>query len=106
MSKKIIALLIAFVLCFTLCSCGSKLNGTYTSESGRFTIEFKTNGTCTWYQDGLYFYGTYDTTDEGWQLKIDGSGIYPNTVFTAKKDGKNLIVDGGIVYGQTFVKQK
>ena len=104
MKKKIIVFFLAVVLCLTLCSCGSKLNGTYVSESGRFTIEFKTDGTCTWYQDGLYFHGTYDKTDEGWQLKIEGSGIYPNTMFTAVKDGKNLIVDGGIVNHKTFIK--
>lgn len=104
--KKSIGLVLTVVLLF-LCACGvtGTLNGTYMSESGEYKVEFKNNGTCTWYQDGVFFNGEYQKTDLGWQLNINGSGSYTNTVFEAKQAGRDLIINGGFVYGELFVKQ-
>lgn len=107
--KKIIAFVLVIVLCLTLCACaedaGNTLNGKYVSESGKYTIEFERNGSCTWYQDGSFFNGTYQQTENGWQLNIEGNGLYSNTVFQAEGDGKTLVITGGVVYGETFTKQ-
>ena len=104
--KKVIALVLVFVMCISLCACGTKtLSGTYVSESGRYTVEFKDDGLCTWYQDGKFFNGTFQNTETGWQLNITGSGLYSNTVFTAEESGGNLIITGGVVNGEVFVKQ-
>lgn len=104
--KKVIALVLVFVICISLCACGGNtLNGTYVSESGTYTVELNKDGTCTWYQDGSFFNGTYEKTDSGWQLNISGSGFYSNTVFNAETSGKNLVITGGAVYGELFIKQ-
>lgn len=104
--KKYIALFLVVALCLALCACGgNSLNGTYVSESGKYTVEFKSDGSCTWYQDGAFFNGTYQQVDGGWQLNIVGGGFYGNTVFTAEGNGRTLVITGGVVYGETFTKQ-
>ena len=104
--KKCIALVLVFALCLALCACsGNSLNGKYVSESGTYTVEFKRDGSCTWYQDGSFFNGTYQQVDKGWQLNIIGGGWYGNTVFYAEGDGRTLVITGGVVYGETFTKQ-
>lgn len=104
--KKIIALSLVLVICFSLSACdNSALNGVYVSESGKYSIDFKGDGICTWYQDGAFFNGTYEKTEKGWQLNIAGSGFYGNTVFNAEGDSKSFIVTGGVVLGEVFTKQ-
>ncbi|MBD5491692.1 MAG: hypothetical protein HDR16_06145 [Lachnospiraceae bacterium] len=94
------------ILMLCLCGCsGNSLNGSYVSEDGRYEIKFNDDGICTWYQDGAFFNGTYDKTDDGWQLEITGNGLYSNTVFNAIEDDGNLIISGGVVDNGCFIKQ-
>lgn len=105
--KKFIITLLVLVICLSFCSCaGNSLKGTYESESGRYSVDFESNGTCTWYQSGKFFNGTYQKTDLGWKLNIGGDGYYSNTVFTAKFDGKNLVISGGYLNEEVFYKVK
>ena len=104
--KKIFAFVLVVVLCLSLCSCGSKaLSGTYVSESGTYTVVFNEDGTAVWSQDGTDFNGTYQKADGNWVLHVTGSGEYPDTDFIVKADGKNLVISGGAVMAEVFVKQ-
>lgn len=104
--KKFIAAVLVLALCFSLCACGGKtLSGTYVSETGTYTVVFEKDGTCTWYQEGMFFNGTYQETNAGWQLNITGNGLYGNTVFQVAEKGRDLIITGGIVYGEVFKKR-
>lgn len=104
--KKLIALSLALVMCLSLTACGGGgLNGTYVDESGVFTIEFEKDGSCTLYQDGLFFEGTYQKNDSGWTLNIFGGGYYDNTSFHAEKSGETLIISGGAIHDRIFFKQ-
>lgn len=105
--KKFISALLILAICLVFCSCGgNSLIGTYESESGRYSVDFKPNGTCTWYQSGKFFDGTYQKTDFGWKLNIGGDGYYSNTVFTAKIEGKKLVISGGYLDREIFYKTK
>lgn len=84
---------------------GNSLDGSYVSEDGTYQINFNNDGSCTWYQDGKFFDGTYDKTDEGWQLEIKGDGFYSNTVFSASEEESDLIISGGVVHNDRFIKQ-
>ena len=103
--KRIVAVAMVIVLCLMLCACGNSLKGKYVSESGWYSVEFNGNGTCTWYQDGTFFNGTYKKVDSGWQLNINGSGLYSNTIFQVEGNGGMLIITGGVVYEELFTKQ-
>ncbi len=105
--KKIIVLILVFAMLLSFVACSANtLNGKYTSTSGRYSIDFDRDGTCTWYQSGTFFKGTYEKIDNGWQLNIGGDGgFYYNTVFVAIPQNGNLIVTGGIVDGETFIKE-
>lgn len=104
--KKFIVLVLVVALCLTLCACGeNSLKGKYVSESGIYTVEFRSDGSCIWYQDGGFFNGTYQQVDGGWQLNITGGGLYSNTVFNAEGNGNTLVITGGVVYGEIFTKQ-
>lgn len=105
--KKLVSiiLVVACLLCLYACGVSGVLNGTYMSESGKYKVEFRNDGTCTWYQDKAFFYGTYQRKDYGWQLNVNGSGHYVNTVFEARKDGRNLTIYGGAVNNERFIKQ-
>ena len=97
-----------FLLSFVpilMTGCTGGLSGTYNSEHGEYTVKFTSSTQCTWYQDDTFFNGTYEKTQNGYQLEIIGSAIYSNTVFIATKDGKDLIITGGVVEGERFVKQ-
>ena len=102
--KRISALFLIFIMIIGLCACGEKLNGRYTSESGYYYVEFNKDGSCTWYQDGTFFNGTYRKIGGEWQLNVNGRGIYDNTVFMAEKDGKGLVISGGVLYNEYFYK--
>lgn len=104
--KKLTTFITILSLSLLLCACGaSSLTGTYTSESGRYDIEFEKDGMCTWYQDGMFFEGSYEKLENGWQLNISGEGLYSNTTFYAEESGSDLIITGGIVEGELFYKQ-
>jgi hypothetical protein len=81
------------------------ISGMYESDSGVYSVKFTNSTECIWYQDGMFFNGTYNKTNDIYQLEIFGNGFYPNTVFNAKIDGKDLIITGGIVYGERFIKK-
>jgi hypothetical protein len=105
MKKRLLAVSIMLaVLLLALAGCGG-LSGTYESESGAYSIEFKGSSECTWYQDGSFFDGTYEKTDDGYRLEIVGGGLYTNTVFDAVEDQGDLIISGGSVDGERFIKK-
>lgn len=72
MRKHGICIVVVLVALIMLASCSEGLAGSYTSESGRFTIEFRNDGTCTWYQleplyddvTEIFFEGTYEKEDD------------------------------------------
>lgn len=104
--KKFICILLVFVMCFLLCSCSAgKPHGIYRSESGYYSVKFDKSGSCTWYQSGYSFFGTYEATADGWHLYLEGNSDYGDTDFYATKSGRNLIIEGGTVDGELFIKQ-
>ena len=83
------------------------LGGSYTSESGRYTVEFTKTGKCTWYQDGFTFDGEYDydKSTQSYILNVKGHDNYIDTTFTATKaGGRALDVDGGRINHEFFIK--
>lgn len=80
------------------------LSGAYKSESKQYSVVFDRDGTCLWYQDGLFFNGTYEKDHGGWTLRISGNLIYDSTVFFAQKVNGNLVIDGGSVDEEIFEK--
>ena len=100
-------ILISMILAITsITGCSNGLSGIYQSESGVYSIRFISSTECIWYQDGSFFEGTYKKINNGYQLYIKGSGLYPNTIFNAITDKKDLIITGGIVHRERFVKNK
>lgn len=105
MQKKVMILLMV-VLMMCLSGCGkSKLSGSYSSDDGIYSISFSSNSECTWYQDGKFFNGTYEKTDNGYQLEIEGEGFYSNTVFTVEIDEDDLLITGGVIEKLRFKKE-
>lgn len=104
--KRAVAVCLIVVLCCSLLACSSGLSGEYISESGKYQIKFEPDGSCTWYQSGMFFNGTYEKTEDGWMLEIMGGGRYSNTTFNVVKvESDMLIVNGGVVYDELFYKQ-
>ncbi|MCD8361530.1 MAG: hypothetical protein LUC98_01005 [Lachnospiraceae bacterium] len=99
------AAVLVIAIVAVILSRGSGLSGTYTSESGYYSVSFDSKDECTWYQSGLSFEGSYEKSDDGYRLEIGGGGWYADTVFDAVVDDGDLIVTGGVVYGERFVKQ-
>lgn len=86
------------------------LTGEYVSESGLYKIKFKKDFTCIWYQEvhghQVYFDGTYELDEDGtYILNMDGETYSYNTQFEASLVEEGLIVTGGLVNGELFVKQ-
>ncbi len=81
------------------------LFGVYKSESGKYRIEFETDGSCRWYQDNTFFVGSYRFQNGRYILEIIATANYISTVFDAAPSGDDLIINGGVVYGERFVKQ-
>lgn len=85
------------------------LEGRYVSESGLYKIEFDDDFTCVWYQEifghEVYFDGTYEKVGDVYVLHMDGETYSYNTRFEAKPVERGLIVTGGLVNGELFVKQ-
>ena len=104
--KQKLAFLLMITMMFYLVGCGkSSLSGKYLSEEKKYSVSFTSDSECTWYQDGMFFDGTYKKTDSGYQLEIAGDGFYSNTVFNAEVDGDDLIISGGIVDQLRFTKE-
>ena len=102
--KKIVAFILSITLCLSLFGCSNSIKGKYTSESGLYTVEFKDDDECLWYQDGFVFYGAYEKIDSGWQLSIQGNSMYLSSTFIAIPEGNNLRITGGIVNAELFKK--
>ncbi len=81
------------------------LDGTYISESGRYTIDFDSDGTLKWYQDNTFFKGEYSYDGEVYTLEVIATANYISSVFEAVPDGDDLIITGGVVYGERFIEQ-
>lgn len=106
MKKQIITILTVLCVLTFLAGCGKNgLSGEYSDEEGTYSISFTSDSECTWYQDGKFFNGTYRKTDSGYQLEIEGNGLYSNTVFNVEADGDDLIITGGVVDGLKFIKE-
>jgi len=100
-------ILVSMILAiYSITGCSNGLSGTYQSENGFFYVKFTSSTECIWYQDGSFFEGTYKKTNNGYQLYIKGSGLYTNTLFNVITDKKDLIITGGIVHRERFVKNK
>ena len=106
MRKKLLTIVLTLLCIFMLNGCGaSTISGTYSSEDGKYSIEFSSDSECTWYQDGTFFNGTYKKTENGYQLEIVGKGLYSNTVFSVDIDEDDIIVSGGKVEQERFTKE-
>jgi hypothetical protein len=81
--------------------------GTYASENTPYKVKLQLFGKCTWIQgSNSYFEGTYKREDKGYYiLMIEGSGYYLDTRYTAQKVGNSLIIDGGYLIDERFVKE-
>lgn len=112
-TKKFLLIICLFsILLFSLSSCSpsDKLSGKYISESGDYSVEFKSDGTCRWYQKLLdtetFFDGTYEKSGETYTLFVNGVGVLVlNTIFTAEIVEDGLKITGGTVNGEIFKKQ-
>lgn len=85
------------------------LTGTYISESGLYEIKFKNDLTCIWYQDingyEVFFNGTYEYEDGLYILHVEGGSYAYSSRFEAEPTADGLIITGGVVSGELFVKQ-
>lgn len=104
--KRVLTIAVVVMMLFSLSGCGGGLSGTYKLKDDYY-IEFKDNGTCTWHQMSMYFEGKYSKKNGGYELKIEGSGMFPSVSFMAKADGNDLIISGGDLgtEGMKFIKQ-
>lgn len=104
----IAVLIVAAVVPFALFS-ANKLSGKYgngTRYNGDYyyILEFKTNDTCLWTQDGSTFSGTYEYLDGEYIINIKGNGYYLSTTFRAEKRGDSLYLSGGVFRDSEFIK--
>ena len=110
--KKVLVIFLSIVTIFTFVSCSQRndILGKYVSESGKYTVEFKEDNICIWYQEILdietFFEGTYEKEGEKYKLLIKGDGFFAtNTSFEAELTDQGLIITGGVVKGELFIKQ-
>lgn len=106
--KSTLSVIMVMVVMVLLVACGKNtLKGTYESVDGKYNIEFNADNTCTWYQSGTFFEGSYQYSEEEdkYILEIVGSGFYASTIFEAELEDGNLIVNGGACNDTVFEKQ-
>ena len=104
--RLLVVIVLAFASCLVFSGCGHRLSGRYISESGYYEVKFSSDGSCTWYQSGSYFNGTYywDSDDNCYYLEMRGNGLYINTTFKAKPVSDGLVISGGTVNHEIFTK--
>ena len=77
--KVILLAVLGLLMLVALVGCnGSRnhgdLEGKYVSESGKYTIEFKKDNTCIWFEDFFgsqyFFEGTYEKDGDNFRLLI------------------------------------
>ena len=122
--KKVTTLLLVIVFLISLTACtqienplenkeetkASTLSGRYASSGNKYSVEFREDGTCTWYQPIMgamtFFEGTYQKIDDYYELRIKGDGLFvPNTVFIARPANGGLIITGGEIKNLQFNKK-
>lgn len=104
--KKISILISIMILSIVLLTgCNTVGGKTYESEDNLYKVEFQKDSKCTWYQDGIFFDGTYNKTDDGYSLNIVGKNLYSDTNFEAEVDEKKLIISGGTLSEVKFLKK-
>lgn len=106
---SVIAVLIVSAFAFFVLSSANKLSGKYgngTRYNGDYyyILEFKSNDTCLWTQDGSTFSGTYEYLDGEYIINIKGNGYYLSTTFRAEKHGDSLYLTGGVFRNSEFIK--
>ena len=74
-------------------------------RQGRYKVTFNKNGTCTWYQDGLSFLGTYEKKDGAYEILIIGEGEFLDAIFTATPNADGIVIDGGMIDEWQFIKE-
>lgn len=87
-----VAMVIGLGVYFLFYSTNS-LEGFYISESKKYSLELKSNGVCTWYQDGTSFDGSYSVDESGLVLSFEGHG----TSFVAVPERRKLKITCGNV---------
>lgn len=111
--KKILALLLAVIMCVSLCACGGSdsIKGAYVikgDDAYRFVFSSEEEGDV-WltvdYMD-LYadLYGTYEKTETGWEANFRKQDGFAAMTLEIVKDGRTIIVNGGGWEDQVFVK--
>lgn len=101
-------LIVAAVVLFALFS-ANKLSGKYANGMRYngdyyYILEFKSNDTCLWTQDGSTFSGTYEYLDGEYIINIKGNGYYLSTTFRAEKRGDSLYLTGGVFRDTEFIR--
>lgn|GEM_PF-2056695 len=110
--KKIKILMIAGTVIVVLISLlllirmNNTLSGTYMSESGNYSVSFKRNGTCIWYEDDMVFLGEYKKLSNNTYYLTVSLGILDiSTTFTAKTESpRSMAITGGTVHSERFIK--
>lgn len=82
---------------------GKYANGTSYNGDYYYILEFKSNDTCLWTQEGSTFSGTYEYFDGEYIISINGNGYYLSTTFRAEKRGDSLYLTGGVFRDSEFV---
>lgn len=101
--KKIITAFSILVILFILVSCnGNGLSGTYVSEGGKYTLIFKSDGTCIWEQTDpllggiIFFDGSYEKSGSKYSLFIrSNNNRFQNRVLEAMPLEDGLLISDG-----------
>lgn len=81
--KKLFAAICIMIFTLSLCACSEKedmLSGTYVSESETYSVELREDGTCTWYDNGEAWDGTYVKEEDYWKVYLEGYIDFPEEV--------------------------
>ena len=107
MIKRAISILLSVVLLTVLIACSSNsLYGTYVSDSGTYTVIFKKDGTCRWFESETVLDGTYEKGRNSYTLYIRSAMAWgSDTTFVAIPVDGGLQITGGVVNGEIFRKK-
>lgn len=81
--KKLFLAICMLMTALSLCACSKEpemLSGTYVGESGVYRVELSEDGTCTWYDNGAAYKGTYVKEEDYWKIYLNGYIDYPEEV--------------------------